>query len=167
MGLHILAATAAAIAIRSRRYGPEPRRRQNFVAACPRALDMRPAPIEPTWILAGRPQARVATHSTSDDRFATTAVWDCTAGSFRWFFGWDETVVILEGDVHVSSDDGTARVLRAGDVAYFRADSWATWRVDSYVRKVAFVRRPLFAPLAIVFRVEAALRSRIGRCLRR
>lgn len=165
MGLHILLAATAAIAIRVKSYGAPPPARIGFIGACPRALELEPAPIEPGWVLSGNPEARVAYHSTADDRFANTAVWDCTAGSFRWHFGWDETVVILEGEVRVVADDGTRRVLRPGDAGYFKAGTWATWHVDHYVKKIAFTRRPLPAPIAVAYRIEAALRAKVGRYL--
>ncbi len=159
MSWHIIAATAAAVAIRYKNYEPEERPASKpFIGACPDALEMSASPIEPSWILAGDPQARVAAHSKADDECAATGVWDCTAGSFRWFFGWDETVVILEGEVHVTAEDGTQRTLRAGDVAYFKGGTWATWRIDTYVRKIAFLRKPFPAPLAFLYRLKKMLR---------
>lgn len=115
---------------------------------------MKPAPINPEWIISGDPQARMADHSRSGDRAAYTALWDCTAGTFRWFFMWDETVHIIEGDVHVTAADGSVHHLNAGDVAYFKAGMWATWRVDTYVRKVAFLRRPFPMALALAYSVK-------------
>jgi len=127
------------------------------VSSATARLEMQPAPINPDWIISGEPQARMADHSRSGDRASYTALWDCTAGTFRWFFAWDETVNILEGEVHVTAEDGSIHVLRAGDVAYFKAGTWATWRVDDYVRKVAFLRRPFPMPIAFVYRVKNKL----------
>ncbi|MBW8282860.1 MAG: cupin domain-containing protein [Rhizobium sp.] len=129
------------------------------VAAHSGHLALKAAPINPEWILRGTPLARVGDHSTSTDEASSTAVWDCTAGEFRWYFGWDETVVIQEGEVHVTAEDGSERLLKVGDIAYFRGGTWATWRVDDYVRKIAFVRRPFPEPLAMLYRIRNALRS--------
>ncbi|WP_164186526.1 cupin domain-containing protein, partial [Stenotrophomonas maltophilia] len=82
-------------------------------------MQLNPAPINPDWFLDGNPQARAREQSASRDRAAYAAIWDCTAGTFRWYFGWDETVCILEGEVHVTDAEGLTRTLRAGDVAYF------------------------------------------------
>lgn len=123
-------------------------------------LALKPAPIEPSWIIRGTPVARAADHSRSTDEASVTAVWDCTAGEFRWYFGWDETVVIQEGEVQVTSEDGTSRMLKAGDIAYFRGGTWATWRIDDYVRKIAFLRKPFPEPLAIAYRLRNAMRPR-------
>nr|WP_245582459.1 cupin domain-containing protein [Neorhizobium lilium] len=133
-------------------------RTPSFIADSANALEMQPGPIEPSWVIDGNPQARSAFHSRAEDESGLTSVWDCTAGSFRWFFGWDETVMILEGEVLVKAEDGTQRLLRAGDIAYFKGGSWATWHVETYVRKIAFLRRPAPAPLAVLYRLRNRLR---------
>lgn len=160
MSWHIFAAAATAIAVRYKSYVPEPSTAKSFIGACPNSLEMAPLPIEPSWVIAGNPQARAASHSKAEDECAATGIWDCTAGTFRWFFGWDETVVILEGEVHVTAEDGTERVLQAGDVAYFKGGTWATWHIDNYVRKIAFLRKPFPAPLAFLYRLRNMLRPR-------
>lgn len=160
MALHVLIASVAAMAARSVPSISLPsrgRRAEPVISQASHAMEMKPAPINPDWIIEGQPVARMADHSRSDDRAAYTALWDCTAGTFRWYFGWDETVHILEGEVHVTAEDGTVHMLRAGDVAYFKAGTWATWRVDTYVRKVAFLRRPFPAPIAFAYRVKNKL----------
>lgn len=126
-------------------------------------MELKPAPINPDWILEGSPQARSCEQSASGDRAAFTAIWDCTAGEFRWYFGWDETVYILEGEVHVTDADGKHRTLKAGDVAYFRGGTWATWKIDHYLKKVAFMRRTLPAPASAIYRVSDAVRNRVAR----
>lgn len=121
-------------------------------------MELKDAPIEPSWIIGGEPRARLAEHSRSADEAAITAVWDCTAGQFRWHFGWDETVIILEGEVHVTAEDGSECLLKAGDIAYFKGNTWATWSIETYVKKVAFVRKPFPAPVALAFRLRNVLR---------
>jgi uncharacterized protein len=120
---------------------------------------MEPAPIDPAWIVEGAPVARFAKHSNGGDDAAVTGVWDCTAGTFRWHFSWDETVMILEGSVTVIAADGTERLLRAGDVAYFKAGTWYTWHVERYVRKLAFCRKPFPRPLTVAYRLRNLMRS--------
>ncbi|SCX31241.1 Ethanolamine utilization protein [Agrobacterium sp. DSM 25558] len=160
MVLHVVIASVAALAGRSVPSMPLSKRREKaepVVSAASHSMLMQPAAINPDWIIAGEPVARMADHSKSADRAAYTALWDCTAGTFRWFFAWDETVHILEGDVHVTAEDGSVHLLQAGDVAYFKAGTWATWRVDTYVRKVAFLRRPFPAPIAFAYRLKNKL----------
>lgn len=132
---------------------------RSFVAGASDRMVLKAAPVDPSWIISGNPVARVAEHSRSADDAAQTAIWDCTAGEFRWFFHWDETVMILEGEVHVTADDGVVTILRAGDIGYFAGGTWATWRIDHYVKKIAFLRKPFPAPVAMVYRLRNLLRS--------
>lgn len=157
MPIKLIIAGAIAMAAVARRDDAEA---DDIVAAPSFGLPLKPAPINPDWILSGNPVARVADHSRSRDEASSTAIWDCTAGEFRWYFGWDETVVIQEGEVFVKGDDGTERWLRAGDIAYFRGGTWATWRIDTYVRKIAFLRKPFPEPLATLYRLRNSLRPR-------
>jgi uncharacterized cupin superfamily protein len=165
MAWKLMLASAVAMAARSVPYVSLKPAGTSFVAHASDRLPMRPAPINPDWIVSGNPQARTAEHSRARDEAALTAVWDCTAGEFRWRFGWDETVMILEGEVHVTTEEGVERTLRAGDVAFFAGGTWANWRVDTYVRKVAFLRKPFPRPLAIAYRLRNMLRASGGQGL--
>lgn len=162
MSWHLLTAMASALAVRYRLTEAKAPRAPAFVSASAQALEMRPAPIDPSWVIKGHPQARIAYHSGAEDESGLTAVWDCSAGAFRWFFAWDETVMILEGNVLVTTDNGTQRLLKAGDIAYFKGGTWATWHIETYVRKVAFLRRPAPAPLAMLYRMRSRLARAAG-----
>ncbi|MBP1851393.1 cupin domain-containing protein [Rhizobium halophytocola] len=134
-----------------------------LVVAASDHMHLEPAPIDPSWVISGTPQARISRHSRSADSTALTALWDCTAGEFRWFFPLDETVVIQQGEVFVRAEDGFETTLRAGDIAFFRANTWATWHVETYVRKVAFLRRPLPDSIASLLRIRDRLRTAMAR----
>jgi uncharacterized cupin superfamily protein len=125
------------------------------------SLELVDAPIEPSWVLSGNPVARAGIHSRSNDDSASTSVWECTAGSFRWHFGWEETVLILEGSVRVTAEDGTVQVLKAGDIGYFAGGTWATWEIDTYVRKLAFCRRTFPATMMLALRMKSAVREMV------
>ena len=158
MPLKLLVAMSLAVAARRRDQAPEiATPAPAFAAYRFGVVPMKDAPINPSWILEGTPRARISSTSTGFDGTAGSAVWDCTAGTFRWQFDRDETVVILEGEVHVTTQDGDERVLAAGDIAYFRAGSSAVWRVDDYVRKVAFLRRPLPRIIATALKLKRTL----------
>ncbi len=120
------------------------------------------APINGDWILEGKPVARNALLSRSEDGTAFTLIWDCTAGLFNWFYDIDETVYILEGSVVVEDEAGAARKLAAGDTAFFPAGSRAKWRVDSYVRKVAFCRNPLPRGYLLAKNMAKAVLASVG-----
>ena len=159
MALKLYLASALAVAARDLPLLMQTVRTPPIVAAEAFGLELRDAPIEPSWILSGTPRARLAEHSRSADEAAVTAVWDCTEGQFRWYFGWDETVIILEGEVHVTAEDGTERVLKTGDIAYFKGKTWATWTVETYVKKIAFVRKPFPAPVALAWKLRNLFRA--------
>ena len=98
---------------------------QSIVAARIDTVALKLAPINPDWVLEGSPVARAGEIARSTDGTTLSAVWDCTAGSFWWTFHSEETVVILEGAVRVTTQNGACRLLKAGDIAYFAKDSKA------------------------------------------
>jgi len=102
--------------------------------------DLHPSGIPDEWVISGHPQARVKLLAQADDAEVRAALWDCTAGTFKWHFGADEVVHILEGEVQVSSENGATRTLKPGDVAYFSAGMSSVWHVPKYVKKLAIGR---------------------------
>ncbi len=93
---------------------------------------------------------------------AYTLVWDCTAGTFDWFYDLDETIHVLEGSALIGQDGGPARRVGPGGLVFFPRGSSARWVVDSYVRKLAFFNHP--PPRLIGLALRAA--GRIGSALR-
>jgi uncharacterized protein len=122
-----------------------------------RNVEMASCPINPAWVIEGAPVARNFVLSRSLDNSSTTLLWDCTKGVFNWHYDIDETVYVLEGSVVVVDDNGVEHHLGPGDHALFRAGSHAVWRVEDYVRKVAFCRNPLPAPVMFAVRVVRKL----------
>ena len=122
-----------------------------------------PNPIQAAWILDGSPVARAELLSSSEDGTASTYFWDCTAGRFNWFYSFDETFHILEGDVTLKYPSGVSRRVGTGDTVFFPAGSSAEWTVDRYVRKLAFCRTPLPGYLIrarqVVRRLKRAIRG--------
>jgi uncharacterized cupin superfamily protein len=87
--------------------------------------------------------------AASGDGELNTALWECSAGKFKWHFFCDEVVHILDGEVRVSEEDGSnERVLKPGDVAYFHVGMITIWDVKTFVRKLAVMRENT-APLAL------------------
>ena len=123
---------------------------------------LQPAPINADWIIEGEPVARNALLSRSEDGDAFTVIWDCTSGLFDWRYSIDETVYILEGSVIVEDEAGGIRRLEAGATAFFPAGSRAKWRVESYVRKVAFCRRPPHRGYVLAKKVAKATLRTVG-----
>jgi uncharacterized cupin superfamily protein len=110
------------------------------------------APIDDNWILDGNPVARNVQLFKSRDGTAYTLIWDCTAGTFNWFYDHDETLQVLEGGAVLTIGTET-REIGPGSVVFFPAGSRATWQIDSYIRKVAFVRQSIPKPVGLALKV--------------
>ncbi|HTV50098.1 MAG TPA: cupin domain-containing protein [Steroidobacteraceae bacterium] len=123
----------------------------------PNRYDLDPAPIQAEWILEGAPVARGRPLCGSTDDNAFTVMWDCTAGRFNWFYDIDETIHIVEGSALLKSTSGEEHVLTPGDVFLCAAGTRYEWTVDSYVRKIAFVHRPMSRKMRLLQRLYHAV----------
>jgi uncharacterized cupin superfamily protein len=101
--------------------------------------DFQPSPLEPGWITEGTPTARSLTLAEAADGLLSCGLWDCTAGKFRYYYGCDEIIHILEGEAVVRDSSGE-HTLRPGDVVYFPKGMTAFWTVPNYVRKFCIHR---------------------------
>jgi uncharacterized protein len=116
-------------------------------------VDLKPSPIEPSWIIEGNPEARSQRLSASACGTATTLIWSCTKGKFNWYYDLDETIMILEGSAVIESDGMPPKRYGVGDVVYFREGAHAKWYIENYVRKVAFLR--LANPVGLGYAIRA------------
>ena len=119
------------------------RKTESIVIEATASASLEPAPISPDWILAGTPEARSKLLAKSNDRISSIVVWECTAGRFNWHYSDDETVVVISGEVFITTEKGEVRRLGQGDMGFFPAGSSCTWRVDDRVKKVAILRKSL------------------------
>jgi len=103
---------------------------------------MTPAPIEPSWIESGDPQARITILAHSDDCATSTILWECSAGRFTWRYSFDESIHFLDGGVRIRMGSGPWKTYGAGDTVHFSRGAVATWEIDAFIRKVAFCRKP-------------------------
>lgn len=126
------------------------------------AGELSPSPINPDWILEGRPLARNRILSRSADETACTIVWECSKGKFSWYYDFDETIQFLEGSVTIEDGHGPARTLGPGDVVFFPAGSHAIWTVDRYIRKIAFCRKVLPGPIGPMIKLLRAVKHRLS-----
>jgi uncharacterized cupin superfamily protein len=127
--------------------------------AGPELPQMKDCPINPSFILEGSPKTRIAILSDgSTDASAFTVMWDCTAGRFNWSYTIDETVYVLEGAVTITLPSGTTHHLVAGSSYFFARGTTAQWRVDKYVRKVAFCHEPLSTKVLLAKRAFRAMK---------
>lgn len=127
-------------------------------------VTLGPAGINPDWILEGNPVARNHLLSRSADGNASTWIWECTAGKFNWYYDIDETVYLIEGSVTIKDHaTGKRQHVSAGDTVFFPTGSSAEWVVDTYVRKVAFLRSPLPRSVQVARRLWQSMKRLIGR----
>jgi len=124
-----------------------------LIESSPWNVELKPSPIEPSWIIEGNPEARVHRLSASADRAATTVIWSCTEGKFNWYYDLDETAVILEGSILLESEDMPLTRYGVGDVIFFRQGAHAKWHVERYVKKIAFCRQA--NPIGLGFVIRA------------
>ena len=125
-------------------------------------VEFKPAPINPSWIVEGEPVARNAILSRSDDETACTILWECSAGTFRWHYDFDETIHFVEGGVTIDDGHGTPHTLGPGDMIFFPAGSQAVWTVEKYVRKVAFCRKVLPEPVGRLIRLTRRVKHTLS-----
>ena len=122
-------------------------------------VDLTPRPIEPSWIIEGRPDARWCVLSQSADGLASTMVWHCTAGKFNWYYDFDETILILEGSIVLENDTMPPTRYGPGDVIFFKDGARARWHIESHVKKLAFCRKTQPVWLGFALRVVLKLRK--------
>jgi len=122
-------------------------------------VDLTPRPIEPSWIIEGRPDARWCVLSQSADGLASTMVWHCTSGKFNWYYDFDETILILEGGIVLESDTMPPTRYGPGDVIFFKDGAHARWHIESHVKKLAFCRKTQPVWLGFALRVVLKLRK--------
>jgi uncharacterized cupin superfamily protein len=116
-------------------------------------VDLAPRPIEPSWAIEGKPEARSCALSQSADGLASTMVWQCTDGKFNWFYDFDETILILEGSIVLENDAMRPTRYGPGDVVFFRDGAHAKWHVEGHVKKLAFCRKTQPVWLGFALRV--------------
>lgn len=129
----------------------------NAISAFDTNQPLGDAPINPAWIVSGEPRARNRVLFRSTDKSAWTMLWDCSAGEFTWTYRFDEVIHFLEGGVTITLPQGQPRDFGPGDVIFFPAGTVAHWRVDRYIKKLAFCQNPvpsaLNVPMKLVRRI--------------
>ena len=123
-----------------------------------------PAGADHAGMDSGRQSRRAQSRTVPQSRTGARGRWCGTArrGRFEWHYDIDETVHFVEGSVTISSEGMAPRRFGPGDVIFFPAGSKATWEVHSYIRKVAFCRKVLPAPLVLCQKIYQRVRRLVG-----
>jgi uncharacterized protein len=135
---------------------------RSIVMATPAEVELESEPIPQEWILSGTPVARSKILVRSRDLTSSVVVWDCTAGSFHWHYGQDETVLFLSGEAFLLLENGTERRFGPGDLGFVPAGTICTWRVAGQVRKVAVLRESMWRPLGLCLKAWKKLLRTVG-----
>jgi uncharacterized cupin superfamily protein len=95
-------------------------------------------------ILEGDPRAGGRFTAESADRKACAGFWSCDVGRYEFYFGYDEFIYVVRGEVAVT-DVGTqaTTVLGPGDTAHFPQGVTAIWEIRQPLVKY-FVAREAF-----------------------
>jgi uncharacterized cupin superfamily protein len=120
------------------------RAKENASVAIVRIMDaeLSPWPLPAEWVEQGSPEASGAVLSKSADSRIVRGVWECTPGSFRWMYTYDETVVAVLGTATVLMDSGDQVFLHPGDMAFFARGQGSTWTVHEKFRKAFHADSP-------------------------
>lgn len=124
---------------------------------------LQSSPINPDWILEGHPKTRSSTFSRLTDGRTWVDMWDCTAGSFYWYYDFDETAHILEGGATITDANGKVWEVKPGDVITFRQGTRAHWVVPNYIRKLAVMNKSLPPPIRAVVLLHDRVRYLVKR----
>lgn len=120
--------------------------------------DLAPRPIDPTWIVAGTPQARARALDFGEGRMISAMIWESTAGTFDWRYGSDEVIHVLTGEAELTMADGTIKPIKAGDTVFFPGHQIVRWHIPAYLKKVALNTPEISIPRQIAHRVPFAKR---------
>ena len=86
-------------------------------------------------IISGDPLQTAHVLYTSPDGRYVSGLWSCQPGKWRVVFTECEFCQILEGEIIITSDDGTTTTVRAGDTFVSPAGFLGTWEVTKPARK--------------------------------
>lgn len=130
-------------------------------------VNLKPSPIEPSWIIEGNPVAQSCALSHSADGVASTIVWECSEGKFNWYYDFDETILVLEGSIVLENDTMGPTRYGPGDVIFFRDGAQAKWHVEGRVKKLAFCRKTNPAMLGFALRVFSKIKRTLAPAAKR
>ena len=103
---------------------------------------LMPMEVEASWIKSGNPVFTTTETARSPDGRTINGLWACVgATTFEWTFALDETVHVLEGEVHIDYL-GRQFTLKPGDTATFHHGTRALWRVPQHLKKAYTLHQP-------------------------
>lgn len=107
-----------------------------------RPLDLPSMPLPQEEILEGVPDARCLFTAESADQGACAGFWSCDVGRYEFYFGYDEFVYLIEGEVTVTQVGGRTFSMKPGDTAHFPQGCTAIWAITKKMTKYFVARSP-------------------------
>lgn len=107
----------------------------------PRPAQLPPFPLPQEEILEGVPDCRGLFTAESADEGASAGFWSCDVGRYEFYFGYDEFVYLIEGELTVHCD-GRSFAMRAGDTAHFPQGCTTVWEITRKMTKYFVARAP-------------------------
>jgi uncharacterized cupin superfamily protein len=98
----------------------------------PEPVEWRPAADR---IVSGDPLQRAWNYYTSADGRFSAGIWECAAGKWRVIFTEHEFCTLLAGEILITGDDGSEKVVRTGDAFVSPAGFSGHWEVRVPARK--------------------------------
>jgi uncharacterized cupin superfamily protein len=137
---------------------------KSILMATPATEELEPEgrPILPNWVLNGTPVSRTKNLARSNDWTSNMVIWECSAGTFNWFYTQDEMLFVVSGEAYIINSKGKESRLVPGDFGFFPAGTSCTWRVPHCVRKVAVIRETMWRPLGFCLKVWSKLLRVVG-----
>lgn len=103
-------------------------------------------------ILEGQPGAGGQFTAESADRKACAGFWSCDVGRYEFYFGYDEFIYVVRGEVavtelperdeHGERGPGATCVLGPGDTAHFPQGVTTIWEIRQPLTKYFVAREP-------------------------
>jgi uncharacterized protein len=110
--------------------------------AIPHIADAPSEPIAAERLVSGQPLQRIANAYSSGDQAFHCGVWEGDIGAWRVRYTEHEFCHMLAGRVRVQGDDGSERVVAAGDSFVIPAGFSGIWEVLEPARKLYAVYEP-------------------------
>lgn len=86
-------------------------------------------------VLEGSPQLTTWIEHRSNDGAVVAGTWRATPGTLRAEYRFYEFVVMIEGLIEITSDDGSAMTVRGGDSFSIEPDFKGVWKIIEPVHK--------------------------------
>jgi len=118
---------------------------QPSVSVASRPKDPMPEmSVAPEEILEGIGDARGVFTAESADEECSAGFWSCEPGRYEFYFGYDEFIYLVEGELTVIEchPGGRTFAMKPGDTAHFPQGITTVWHITKKMTKYFVARAP-------------------------